>query len=388
MDHQLASFSHSRRASLSLTLGLLLLGCGEGSADVSDAAFADAGWGGGDTSARTGDAGLVPADGRDPATGDGGEGARPFTFVVLPDTQFYAIHYPEIFESQTRWIMTQKTTRDISLVLHLGDIVDTNLDEREWMVASRMLHTLDGVVPYVLAAGNHDTIPNMRAAPLMNRYFPVSMFMTYPWWRGTFEKDQVQNSFQIVQGGGREWLILSLEFGPRDEVLAWAAELLTRYANLPAILITHAYLHRDDQRYDWARFGTKQDSNPHSYPILGSVNDGEEMWTKLVSRFDNVKLVLSGHVALVTAGRKTSVRASGSRVHELLVNFQLCYAIPTRAAGCPLPNSDPSFHSGGGGFLRIMTLDAAGKSLAVKTYSPFLDEWKTSAEHEFTLELD
>ncbi len=318
--------------------------------------------------------------------------SRSFTIVVLPDTQFYSRHYPEIFEKQAKWIVEQRNARQIAFALHEGDIVDINESEAEWQVGARMLHMLDGIVPYVLATGNHDTstaMGKMREAPLMNKYFPVSMFMKNPWWKGTFEPDQIQNTYQIIRGGDRDWLTLSLEFGPRNEVLAWADRILTENASLPAIIVTHAYMYSDNQRYNWAKHGDEgQKDNPIRYGLPGTTNDGEMMYEKLVSKHDNVKLVVSGHVALKTAGRLTSTRPSGTRVHQLLANFQLCYGIATPTNECQLPGADPSFYRGGGGFLRLMEFDPMKGTVSVKTYSPYLDQWKTTPEHQFELTLD
>ena len=45
-----------------------------------------------------------------------------FKIVVLPDTQIYSESYPEIFYSQTDWIVDNVVAEDIAFVTHLGDV--------------------------------------------------------------------------------------------------------------------------------------------------------------------------------------------------------------------------------------------------------------------------
>ena len=46
--------------------------------------------------------------------------AEDFTIVVLPDTQNYSASYPEIFDSQTQWIVISRSSSDIVYVAHEG----------------------------------------------------------------------------------------------------------------------------------------------------------------------------------------------------------------------------------------------------------------------------
>ena len=116
------------------------------------------------------DAGFPWADGGPPTdggsgsdTGPAGDGGTdgnvglPYTVVVLPDTQIYAANPPltQYFDAQMAWIVAEHAAGNIAFVLHEGDIVDDDVPA-QWMRASNSLHMLDGVVPYVLSAGNHD----------------------------------------------------------------------------------------------------------------------------------------------------------------------------------------------------------------------------------------
>src|SRR4029079_905629 len=248
-----------------------------------------------------GDAGADTGSPAGGAGGGGGGGARPHRVGAPPDTQYYSANTPQFFDTQTAWIVAEHAAGNIAFVLHEGDIVDNDLAS-QWTNASHSLHMRDGIVPYVVSAGNHDYCcdgwPTDRAKTMINGYFPVSSFAGRPSFKGTFETDRIENSAHLldVPGGAGQWLVLSLEFGPRNAVLAWADGLAKQYADTPTIVVTHAYLYDDDTRYDHVARPSQQ-WNPHSYPIGADgndANDGEEMWQKLVLGNSNIKFVLSG----------------------------------------------------------------------------------------------
>ncbi len=298
--------------------------------------------------------------------------AGSWTLVLLPDTQCYAESHPEILTSQIRWIVENRATRNIAFVLHEGDITDNDTPD-QWTNAKNSLSLLDGVVPYALAPGNHDFGPNGGAAvrdSLLSKYFPAELFESRPTFGGLYEHDKLDNSYHLFTAGGREWLVIALEWGPRDGVVKWANRVLDKYPERTAMIVTHAYLYSDDTRYDHVN-RPGQNWNPHSYPtakLPGGVNDGEELWQKLVSKHANVAFVLCGHVCNDGAGRLTSTGEHGDRVHQLLANYQFR-------------------PQGGEGYMRLMEFLPGGKTVQVKTYSPYRDEYLTDDQQQFVLDV-
>ena len=52
---------------------------------------------------------------------DGGSIPPDYSIVVLPDTQYYAAAFPEIFMKQASWIVENRDAQQIAFVLHTGD---------------------------------------------------------------------------------------------------------------------------------------------------------------------------------------------------------------------------------------------------------------------------
>ena len=98
------------------------------------------------------------------------------------------------------------------------------------------------------------------------------------------------------------------------------------------------------------------------------INDGEMIWQKLIVPNANVRLVLCGHD--FGAARLTSTRPDGSRVHQMLADYQWLDAL------------------GGSGYLRTLEFDYAKKEIRVETYSPYLDQFLTDDANQFTVSLE
>jgi hypothetical protein len=298
------------------------------------------------------------------------------SFVLLPDTQFYACMYPEIFEAQTDWVVRERTNEGIAIAVHTGDIVDQPFDRDEWAVAAEAMHALDGEVPYLMALGNHE-IDGARRDYLSDYFSQEDLGGELPGVAMCFRyEDRVNGSYALVELREQRWLFLSLEFGPRDAELEWADEVLREHASVPAVIFTHAYLYSDGTRYDRS-VEPLQPYHPDQYGVTpgAGINDGQDIWEKLVEPNRSVKLVLSGHVIPDGTARAVSEREDGSRVHEVLTNYQMCDSCPCESV------------NGGNGYLRVFTLSEDRSELSVRTYSPSLDEELSDDENAFVLEL-
>ena len=181
--------------------------------------------------------------------------ADEFTIVALPDTQFYSSTYPQIFAAQTQWIANHTQDQNIKLVVGLGDIVDGGGDLAQWQNADAAVRLLDGKVPYMMAIGNHDydqNNPSGRTASThnFNTFFGPARYAGASWYKGNFPAGSNENFYGVVNINGRNYLILVLEFAPRDAALNWAAGILSANQDKEVIVVTHMFTYSDNTRID------------------------------------------------------------------------------------------------------------------------------------------
>ncbi|HSE48309.1 MAG TPA: Ig-like domain-containing protein [Terriglobales bacterium] len=290
-----------------------------------------------------------------------------FSIVVLPDPQNYSQYYPQIFQQQTQWIADHRAERNIQLVVGVGDMVNHWDSATEWQNADAAIKTLDGAqVPYLLAIGNHDYDnfnPKTRGAAAFNTWFGPARYATSPVYRGNYNGSN-ENFYATLTAGGTQYLLLVLEFYPRDAVLAWAESVLAQYPAAPVIVVTHSFMYVDDTRVD------ECDTNDMSVP---DGNDPDRVWRSFVSQYENIFLVLSGHVSRKPQSKRLDAGKNGRLVMQTLQDWQ-------------------DAANGGDGWLRIYTFHPATNTVDVQTYSPYRESlgqtaWLTDAENRFSFPM-
>lgn len=296
-----------------------------------------------------------------------------FRVVVLPDTQRYSRSHPQIYEAQTDWIAQNHLNLNIKFVIHEGDIVNNN-SVGQWSIANSAMSKLDNVVPYSLLPGNHDLGTNgsadKRDSTLYNDTFPVTRYSGTATFGGVYtaEPDRYDNNYHTFHAGGTDWLVLSLEFGPRDPVLDWANQIVAFHPFHRVIVVTHTYMFYDDTRHGPYGSPPNEPWNPHIYGLAsgpGGVNDGEEMWDKFIKKHSNISFVLSGHVLGDGLGQLVSHGNFATPVYQFLTNYQMR-------------------GNGGNGFLRLLEIDTTNNMFSARAYSPYTKKYKTDPQNEFT----
>jgi hypothetical protein len=290
------------------------------------------------------------------------------TIVVLPDTENYTYKHPDMFFAQTKWIADEATNRNIAYVIHLGDITQHNNDP-QWTVARKSFDLIEGKIPYALVPGNDDyddLVDNnwqrLRDSSLINRYFDPARIAKWPTFGGFHQPSRLENTYHLFRMHNRDWMILCLELGPRDEVVRWADGILAKHQDRRTIVVTHAYLYRNNQRYDHTR-GIRERASPQAWG-----HDGEELWQKLIKKHANVMIVMSGHVATGGKGYRKDDGDHGNAVHQMMCDYQ----------------KKPM---GGLAYLRLLEFAPDGKTVQVRTYSPYRRKLQVSKLEDFTFEL-
>ncbi|MBE7084898.1 MAG: hypothetical protein E7368_02455, partial [Clostridiales bacterium] len=233
-----------------------------------------------------------------------------FTLVGIGDPQNFAkradasgSYYMDLY----KWIADNKNTYNMKYVVNIGDTVDQCPDEGEWQIAAAAHKQLQDVeLKYALTMGNHDYdgywnlfkgLPMDRTATSFAKYFPYS---TYESWLGTenfgvFDAGKMENSWHKFTNGNDKYLIVSLEYGVREDTITKAKALIDANPDYHVIITQHAYLN-GDLSYNWNGYTDLEHDGALS-PV--------QVWEKLISKCPNIFMVLAGHT--VSYGVSTSV---------------------------------------------------------------------------------
>ncbi|PQO44045.1 metallophosphoesterase [Blastopirellula marina] len=334
-----------------------------------------------------------------------------WTIALFPDTQNYAKYAKNQahFDRMCRWVEEHLDAWRIGLVMHEGDFVEQNNiaegggrgfgdqnSESQWTSAKRALRRLEDKVPTIYATGNHDygqRIAESRETQF-NDYFPLGGNKLISDGQGggaliemsenAFGQKTLENAaYELKLPGGRKLLVVSLEWGPRRESVAWAKQLVERpeYADHTGILLVHDFLTPQSIR-DGQDGNRKRPGNPHTYQTgkEGNTHDGEDLWQALVREAPQFQMVLNGHEMGKHVGRRTDPNKSGDAVHQMLFNAQ------------GLGGGSDERGNGGDGWLRLLTFEPDGVTLTVRTFSPLkldagVSPWWQHDDWSFVLPL-
>lgn len=311
-------------------------------------------------------------------------GDKAYSFVVLPDTQNYTEAHQYIFGQMTQFLAANKDSLKLQIVTHVGDVTGSNLLP-EWQIVSDAYKALeDAGLPYTLLPGNHDQGVGGTASDHStnqtqffdpDRYFADSQDRPHGVYDG--EPDSTANNFKTFTApDGTDWIVLSMEFGPRDDVMRWANDVLTEHSGHRAIVLTHHYTNMADiagpNSGDLYNEGTGK-----NYGMVNGaegMNDGRDIWDQVLSKHGNVSFILSGHV--FGDGAETIIRhgEQGNPVFQMFVNYQNGVAKIIQSAG--IEGEDGR---GGNGAMRILTVDPDNDQLHTETYYAHLDRFMTGA---------
>lgn len=309
-----------------------------------------------------------------------------FSMIMVPDPQSYtkfAANQP-LFDLQTAWIAQNIKRLNIKAALFTGDMVEQNgkitskplpnphngdqTGRQQWEAVSRALSRLDNRLPYVVAQGNHDighitatdrhTIAPEYIYPERNIKFEDCLVSTCANFEGVHTMENSAYEFRTETWGNL--LVITFEFAPRDEVLAWAKQLIesNEYKNHKVIIITHSWLDTAGNRIANEGYTVR----PWNVP--------ENIWKKLVYESKNISLILCGHTGdapkiaenVVNTNYKptSSIRidkaADGRDIPQMMFNSQ---------------QGDGDWNGNGGDcWLRILEFKPDGKTISVRTFSP------------------
>lgn len=257
--------------------------------------------------------------------------SRRFTLAVMPDTQ-YLFDGPSIdkapVEASLRYLLEHGKEENLVFLSHLGDLTQNGAKE-EFAAIGEAFRLLDRRgVGYSVLAGNHDvkssTTDQRGATPYLDAFGP-RRFKGKPTFGGASADGY--NTFHLFTAGGREWMVLALDWRLSPQGYAWAKEVLAKHPKTPVILTTHELVVEDDSLSEY----------------------GQQLWDQLVQEHDQIFLTLNGHYW--PAARATRKNAAGHDVHLHLTNYQNRYF-------------------GGAAMIRLYRFDLDRNVIDVETVSP------------------
>ncbi|MCZ0962525.1 hypothetical protein [Paracoccus benzoatiresistens] len=290
-----------------------------------------------------------------------------------------------MFGEMIQHIADHKDALGIAHVLQVGDVTDNNFDS-QWQIATDAWSHMDGVIGYTLAVGNHDMGDDGHAQDFSSKiddYFTPEQLGTDGTYDG-YDQPSLRNTYNtFISPDGQDWLILSLEFGAPDDVLRCAGEVIEGHLDHRVILNTHAR-NGGDKRVDPTTEDLTGENGAWSYGIRDdarNVNDGEDMYRELASKYPNISFTFGGHNFLDGAETVVSQTAGGNNLHQVFVNYQNGISGEITGAG------DPSLGDrAGNGAFRIIVIDPDNDHITTHTKFADLDKFFERVDHQETFE--
>lgn len=291
-----------------------------------------------------------------------------YSFAIIGDTQNLNERHPENFPLIYDYIIENAESKKIAHVFGLGDITNSSTDE-EWALAKEQISRLNGVVDYSLVRGNHDSIQKF------NEYFGKDSDSGYyeqlaGWCEAQksveneySDTDGITNSYRYFTAGDIDYLVINLDYGVDDTALLWAEEIVKSHPNHNIIISTHGYLTEDGTTLDYNDSGAPTSHGTYT-------NNGQTFWEKLISKYSNIVMVLSGHIDSDYIVMNQSKGINGNTVSSFLINPQ-----------------GMDYQSPGVGMVAMFYFSEDGKTVQVEYYST-VNEGYWLKENFYTFNID
>jgi hypothetical protein len=283
-----------------------------------------------------------------------------FTVVVLPDPQNETQYFPQVLNSQTKWIVNNQKALNIQMVLTEGDNINDGASTAQLQNLDAAFRLLENAgVPYLLAIGNHDYNGfNPKASRNLsgfNQWFGPGRFAGKAYFKGNFPAGSNANSYAVLTINGQQYLFITLEYRATSASLDWAESILAANPDKEAIVVAHSFVLKNNRREDLC--------DDQDMPAANAT--GQATWMRL-RKYRNITMFLSGHFTGGSGARRADVGDNGNLVNQLFADYQ-------------------DYANGGNGWLRIMTFHPVTNSISVQTYSPYLNQYITDSTNQFTL---
>ena len=322
-----------------------------------------------------------------------------------------------------KWRVDNKDAMNLSFVMHMGDLkhargVSENWvaqnDWREWeLISGKAGHSTshdtsgsnakspitfsssfingetfgfellkEAGIPYTVVVGNHDYNAFQmgegtgRNADYFNYYFSSASYdekfadnivARYDRNHSKYAKNNntMMNVIYEIDATPKgssvpvKYLVVALEYGPTDDMLAWANEIVSqpKYSAHRVIVNTHAMMYSDGEF-----MGATSNWLPSSYGYSKDegtleTNNGIDIYNKLIKGNDNMFMSSGGHVSQEGLMTRNDLGVFSNNVHSVLVDWQ------------------DSFNSRGDSILLVAKVNEKTKKITFRVYNPIKNEF-------------
>ena len=222
----------------------------------------------------------------------------------------YATYTEAHMRTLYNWILNNKDSKNIQYVMGLGDItqsfnVNQTYYDEEWSLVKEAISLLDGKLGYSLVRGNHDISSGMNGAfGVGNRYYNdlVALAETNDSenrpMAGFLDAAKVEDTYRkIITSNGDKYIIFTLDYYPTEECLTWLDSVLEVNSDYTAIITVHAFTQKDTSLLDDIETTTPAEVTGQWVGTdTGGNVEPRVLWEEHLSKYANVKLILSGHI--------------------------------------------------------------------------------------------
>lgn len=269
-----------------------------------------------------------------------------YNIVLIPDTQNTVEYCGDVMDAAVDGLIDTADELNVRGVIHLGDVVDDNNDDAQYVTARNVFYQLpDAGIKFLVQMGNHDG----WASGTHNYYNSfsgrsTSFLRKASWYLTNSPNGDGNSSYMFVQGGSYNYLVISLScsgsgsgqnnntsWDSRDE--AWLRSVLEEYPDCPTIVTTHDL----------------QNCSATEPSAITLSSRGTQLWN-IVKDYDQVFMMVGGHSH--GSGVEMLENTNGKLVVSILTDYQFAY-------------------NGGNGFFRYLEFDESADKIYYSTYSPY-----------------
>lgn len=195
---------------------------------------------------------------------------------------------------------------------------------------------------YLITTGNHDTLYDhlVRMGPwCLSEFDTIFAVARMSWVQGHYTeshgRENARNAWFTKRIVGRDFLFLSLEYGRTYPIMVWADAVVKAHPNHQVVIVTHDHLYKTGAIFDaTVDTGEALSWNPAAQTVVypngyDDIMDGKELWTRALPNSPNGFLTDNTNIRILICGHsfpghfgKSTTRAGGSKIHEILVNNQ------------------------------------------------------------------